>query len=135
MKKINDFIDKAPLWKVYIFSYFLCSIMMFVMFHGMGQLLDPERLNLIVNLKIGAMSGIMFGLMLTLMISMMRKSQQFWDFSKEVDAKIKAANTRDAIIEVYENDFKQLKKMSIGGPHYMELNRLYTIMKTKLDYV
>jgi NADH:ubiquinone oxidoreductase subunit 6 (subunit J) len=135
MKKINNFIDKAPLWQIYVVSYFFSAIMVFVMCQMMGLLLDPKKLDTLVSLKIGATSGLLFGLMLTLIISLMKKSQQFWDFAKEVDSKIKEAKPGAEIIAVYENEFSQLRKMSAGGPQNQELIRLYTIMTTKIEYV
>jgi hypothetical protein len=69
------------------------------------------------------------------MISMSRKSQIFWDYSHEVEDLIAEAETQDALNSIFQNQFQELRKQGQGGPQIPELNRLYTIMKTKHKYV
>jgi hypothetical protein len=83
----------------------------------------------------GAITGILFGLMFSLMVSMMRKSQIFWDYAKVVEKLIENAETKEALQSLFDNEFQDLRKKCQGGPQIPELNRLYTIIKTKYKYI
>jgi len=133
MKTINTFFDKAPLWKVYIFGWLFAGGFTFLLFQffpdGTELVRDP-----IVNLKIGGLMGLLFGLMFVLMISMTRKSQKFWDYSKEVQELIDAAETKEELGSIYKGEFQSLIELAQGGPHQYELKRQYAIMQTKYKY-
>lgn len=135
MKSINNFFDKAPLWKIYIFGWALTGLFTFAMFEWVTILISGTVLPTIVNLKIGATTGILFGLMFMLMISMTRKSSKFWDYSKEVESLIDKAETKDDLDLIFNNEFRSLRELSQGGPHYVELKRQYAIIQTKYKYV
>lgn len=137
MKKLNTFLDKAPLWQIYIFGWLFTGVFVAFLFYGF-QFIDPDPnhdLSGVNCIKIGALSGVLFGLMFMLMFSMMRKSQIFWDYAKVVEDLIENANTKDELQSIFDNQFQELRKKSQGGPHYIERNRLYTIMKTKYTYI
>ena len=135
MKKLNNFLDKAPLWQIYIFGWAFTGLFVFGLFEWVSPLLEGNPLSTIINLKIGATAGLLFGLMFMLMFSMIRKSQIFWDYSKVVEDLIENANTKEELQSILENQFQDLRKKCQGGAHIPELNRLYTIMKTKYKYV
>jgi hypothetical protein len=134
MKRINHFFEKASLWKVYVVGWFLTGLFMASMFYLLPS--SPALdMSLGKCLKVGAMAGLMFGGMLTAMTSMMRKSSVFWEFAHEVEDKVEKANTKVELESIFENEFQELKKMSMGIPHSQELNKLYHIMKTKHKYL
>ena len=134
MKTVSNFLEKASLWKVYIAGWFFTGLFMFSLFS-----LFPSSSDLDFSigncLKVGALSGLVFGGMMTAMVSMMRKSSNFWDFSHEVEAKVEAANTKVELESIFDNEFQELRKMSMGRPHSQELTKLYHIMKTKHKYL
>ena len=134
MKAINNFFEKAALWKVFIVGWFFTGLFMASMFYLLPSSPDLE-FSLVKCLEVGAMSGLLFGGMVTTMTSMMRKSSKFWDFAHEVEAKVEAANTRVEVESVFENEFQELRKMGMGRPHSQELTKLYHIMKTKYKYL
>ena len=139
MNKLNNFLEKAPLWQVYIFGWFFTGGFMAILFYGI-QFIDKDP-NIQIDfsgincIKVGATAGLLFGLMFMLMFSMMRKSQIFWDYAKVVEELIENANTQESLQSILENQFQDLRKKCQGGPQIPELNRLYTIMKTKYKYV
>ena len=138
MKHLNNFLEKAPLWQVYIAGWFLTGSFMAAMFYGFQYIgvTSPELdFSGIKCIKIGAMSGLLFGLMFTLIFSMMRKSQIFWDYAKVVEVLIENANTKDELESIFKMEFQNLRRKCQGGPQIPELNRLYTIMKTKYKYI
>jgi hypothetical protein len=138
MKRLNNFLDKAPLWQVYIFGWIFTGTFISLLFYFF-QFIDGTSTAMLLTgencIKMGIATGAIFGLMVMLMVSMMRKSQVFWDFSKEVEAKIENAKTKDELDFIFENEFQDLRKKCQGGPQIPELNRLYTIMKTKYKFL
>jgi hypothetical protein len=138
MKRLNNFLDKAPLWQVYIFGWFFAGSLFASLFYGL-QLIgatSPELLITGINcIKIGAITGILFGLMIMLMVSMMRKSQKFWDYAKVVEELIDKEETQTGLNSIFNNEFQSLRKLSQGGPHIHELNKQYQTMKIKYKYV
>lgn len=134
MKALNNFLDKAPLWQVYIFGWSFSGAFIASLFYLLPS--TPElALSGIKCLKVGALSGLLFGLMVMLMVSMMRKSSEFWTYAEVVEAAIEKANTKEELEAIFENDFQTLRKMGQGRPHIQELTKLYHIMKTKHKYV
>ena len=138
MKKISTFLDKAPLWQIYIFGWFFAGTFTASIFYGF-QLIDPpsleNQISAINCIKLGAISGLLFGWIFTLSVSMMRKSIIFWDYAKEVETLIEQAETKDALQNIFNNGFQNLRQKCQGGPQTPELNRLYTIIKTKHKYI
>ena len=134
MKTLNNFLDKAPFWQIYIFGWLFSGTIMTSL-----TLLFPTTPELNFDwdkcLKIGALSGLLFGLMTVLLVSMIRKSSKFWEYAKVVEKAIEDANTKESLEAIYETEFQTLKEMTQGGPHQQELNKLYHIMKTKHKYM
>ena len=134
MKTINNFFEKAALWKVYIAGWFFTGLFMFSLFFLFPSTSDLD-FSIGNCLKVGAISGLVFGGMMTAMVSMMRSSSKFWDFAHEVELKVEIANTKMELESIFDNEFQELRKMSMGRPHSQELTKLYHIMKTKHKYL
>lgn len=134
MKSINNFFDKAPLWKIYIFGWTFSGLFTFAMFEWVAILISGTVLPTTVNLKIGATTGILLGLIFMLMILMARKSDKFWAYSKEVESLIDKAETKEELGSIYKGEFQSLRELAQGGPHLSELTRQYAIMQTKYKY-
>jgi hypothetical protein len=135
MKKINNFFDRAPLWQIYIFGVVFIGGFTFCLFELIPKSNSINPLTTVINIRIGLMLGLIFGLMITSMVSMMRKSTKFWDLAKILEDKIDLSETKEFLDDIYNNDFQILKESGQGRPHYDEIRRLYTIMKTKYKYV
>jgi hypothetical protein len=135
MKKINNFFDKAPLWEIYIFGVVFTGGFTFCLFELIPSADSINPLTTVTNIRIGLMLGLIFGLMITLMVSMMRKSTKFWDLAETLEDKIDLSETKESLDDLFNNDFQKLKELGQGHPHYNEIRRLYTIMKTKYKYV
>lgn len=133
MKTINTFLEKAPLWQIYIFGWLFTGGFTFLLFQFFPDGTELVR-NLIVNLKIGGLMGLIFGLMVALMVSMSRKSTKFWDYAKEVEALIDGAETQEKLQSIADNEFQTLVNLQMGHPHGTELHRLWAILKTKYKY-
>ena len=57
------------------------------------------------------------------------------ELAKIIEDKIDLSETKESLDDIYNNDFQILKESGQGHPHYNEIRRLYTIMKTKYKYV
>lgn len=138
MNKINYFFDKAPMWQVYLVGWFLSGSLISSMFYFLQEI-DATSPELIITgeacLKVGATAGLLFGLMIALMVSMMRRSTVFWAYAETVEELIDEATTKAELQSIFDNEFQSLRKKCNGGPQIPELNRLYTVMKTKFKYV
>jgi hypothetical protein len=69
------------------------------------------------------------------MVSTLRKSRVFWNTSKELYEKIDQAKTKEELKNLFDNHFKKLCDLSMGNPHYIELNRIHAIIETKHKFV
>jgi hypothetical protein len=131
MKKLNNFLEKAPLWKVFIIGWIVGTIISCSMW-SLLLLTEIDVLTLSILLKLSLFFGLFVGGgMLTLLTSMMRSSSKFWEYAKEVEKLVDEANTKQDIIDIEEDEFQKLRKMSIGNPHSYEVRRIFTIMETK----
>ena len=52
-----------------------------------------------------------------------------------VEKQIDAADSKEALEYIRKGEFEILRTLCMGGPQISELNRLFTIMKTKYKYV
>jgi len=133
MTRINNFLTNAHLFKVFLYGYLFCGGFVFIVFSLFS---DAElNLNFIRSFFIASIAGLPFGVMFMLMVSTTRKSQNFWDYAKEVDILVDEADKKEVIDSIHETSFQKLIGMSMGNEHQTELNRIYTIMQTKVKYL
>lgn len=134
MKTIRLIIEEAPLWIIFVVStvFFTATplgvILPFLNYYH-------TQVDWLLLIKITVSVGILFGLLVWLMVSTLRKSRIFWNTAKELDKKIDHANTKKELKDLFDNDFQELCKLSMGNPHYIELNRLHAIIETKHKFV
>lgn len=136
MKKINNFLEKASLWKVWLVLYPIITVFA----GGFVFILDssnPEN-NMFTKdfnyLKFGAFMSVVFTTMSILMLSMVRKSQIFWDSAKELEGLIDSVKTKDELSKIYFNEYKDLVAKCQGFPQDGELKRLRAIIETRYKY-
>lgn len=79
--------------------------------------------------------GVVGGLLFLIAVLSLRKSRKFWDYAKIVEKLIDDANSKERLDSILKWEFETLRELCIGGPQITELNRLFTIMKTKYQYV
>jgi hypothetical protein len=134
MKKLNNFLDKAPLWQVFIFGWLFSGCCTFLLFQFFPDGTEIPR-NWFVNVKIGLSMGLIFGLMFILMTSMSRKSDKFWNYADEVKVLIDEAETKESLQLILDSEFQTLIKLQQGHPHNYKVKELYTELKTKYKYI
>ncbi len=130
MKRINNFINKGPLWQVFLVFAFLTFCIFFAMEYFLTEVIAIS-----VVIKISLIVGVIFGLMFTFLTQIGRNSIKFWDAAKILDENVEKANSKEQIEDLYRNDFMKLKKLAGGEPHFSELKRLHAIISTKYKLV
>lgn len=127
-KTISLFFEEAPLWQIFFACFFLFSLLIFA-------LLRVIQNNMLISLKLSFSLSVLIGLIIIYFISLIRKSITFWEMAKNLESKINDSENKISLDNIFNEDFQNLKKISLGDPHSVELRRLYTIMKTKYKYV
>jgi|688.fasta_scaffold1278498_2 hypothetical protein len=135
MNKIDKFFDKASLWKVFPINVLISILFMGIIFIGLSKITgeNPYLFNGII-IKVGIAMGIVFGGLLTLLISENRKSNRFWEYSKEVGTLIENAKSKKELENIHNNEFQKLVSMAFAG-HIHEIKRLKTIMETSYKFL
>ncbi len=128
MKKLNAFLDKSPLWQIYIFGWG-------VSFYLIDGYLLEEPVYFEKVWKLSVLLGAVFGLMFLLSISMVRKSTKFWDYAKVLEELIDKAETKKELSQLCKNECRELIKLHQGPSHTVEVMRLKTKLETKANYI
>lgn len=136
MEKINRYMMTGSLWVIFIAGWFMTGAFTGSLFYFLDNVnASAFALNFEKCVKLGAMVGVPFGAMIVLMVSMIRKSHVFWEYAEVVEKLIEEADTKEKVTFVFNNEFQSLRQKCQGGPQITELQRLYTIMQTKIKYV
>jgi len=110
MKKLNKFLESSPHWVLFIFCWFLCTVVVAFTFYGMNAIFASEGPNyvnvftLAVCFKAGAVLGIIFGLLMLLIFQMIGKSSIFWELARQLEAEMEETETKEQIV-LHFNEF------------------------------
>lgn len=130
MKKFNNFLEKAPLWKVFVFSFILWLIVFMSVFT-----LITDRSHLMTMFYIAITTSTIASMLFSSMISQAKKSDVFWKYAEEVEKLIENAETKESINSILNKEWLTLLNLPMGGAHYHEIHRLRAIISTKSKYV
>ena len=135
MNKIDKFYDKASLWKVFPINVLISTLFIGITFIGLSKIIgeNPYLFNDIL-IKVGFGLGIVLGGVLTVLTSENRKSNRFWEYSKEVGTLIENAKSKKELENINNNEFQKLVSMAFAG-HIHEIKRLKTIMETSYKFL
>lgn len=64
-----------------------------------------------------------------------KQSNIFHTECDKLEALVENAKTKKELEDLYENEFKEVKKKSLGDYHSVRLREVYIIMKTKYKFV
>lgn len=135
MNKIDKFFDEASLWKVFPINVLISISFIGIIFIGLSKITgeNPYHFNGIL-IKVGFGLGIVLGGVLTILTSETRKSNRFWEYSKEVETLIENAKSKKELEDINNNEFQKLLSMAFAG-HIHEIKRLKTIMETSYKFL
>ena len=142
-KWLNDSINRSSNWKIFFVSLPILTIFLYVLWYLMFRYAsinpyDPNVQRIMsfnILLKMSLMLSVVFSAMITLMFSMSKQSDKFWGSVHNLEKLIDETNTKEGLEKLYENDFKETNKLSMGGAHYTEMKRLDSVIKTKYKYI
>lgn len=135
VKKINNFFDKANLFKIWLVLYPIISLIVYGFFYiGISLVDEVSKVTNPLLLKIGLGIGFIFSLAAVTMISSMRKSIMFWNYSKHVEELIKNVNTKEELEKIYYNEYNELVDKCMGGPQIPKVMEIKTFIETRLKY-
>ena len=135
IKSLNNFLEKAHLFKVYVFFYFFSVVFTALIFYLLDMTVETKVFRETFSyLKLGAAVGVIFSLMFTLMISMQRKSVIFWDYLKFIEEKIEKVSTKTQLLDIWHDEYQQLVSKCQGGPQIAEVKRIRSIIETRYKY-
>ena len=137
MKTLNNFFEKAHLFKVWLVIYPILIIFISSLFYGLDYFSGKETLftNNFNYLKFGVLMGMIFSWMFILMISMTRKSIIFWDYAKYLEELVDRTNTKEVLEKIWYNEFNELVNKCQGGAQIGEVRRLKTMIQTKYNCI
>ena len=135
MKFITYIYEKANGITVFFTMGTISALISYAMFYTL-IVTDPTSTLSTSNIAIiSSVLGILGGLLFLTTVFSTRKSTKFWDYAEVVEKQIDAADSKELLEHIRKGEFEILRKLSMGGPQTSELNRLFTIMKTKYKYV
>ena len=136
MKTVNNFLDKAPLFKVWLVVYPITIVVISSLVYGLDYLSGESTfINNFNYLKFGALTGMVFSWMSILLISMDRKSIIFWDYAKYFEELVDKTNTKEGLEKIWYNEYNELVTKCQGGAQIGEVKRLKAIIETKYKYI
>ena len=135
MKFINYLYEKASGITIFFTMGAITALISYAMFYSL-ILTDPTPKLTTYDISVlSLIFGVLGGLLFVTSILSSRKSTKFWDYAELVEAQIDAADSKEALEYIHKGEFEILRTLCMGGPQISELNRLFTIMKTKYKYV
>lgn len=126
MKKLDNFLETAAYWKLFILFEIVCLIMVKICY----QFILPE-----VGWYIIGGAATLLSLFLLAAIYFARVANYLYKYCNEFEEKVHSATTREELEELLKNDFTKLVKLSFTRRQSYRLKELYTILKTKYQYL
>ena len=136
MKALNNFFEKAHLFKVWLVIYPILIFFISSLFYGLeslsGEKIFTDNLN---YLKFGVLMGMVFSWMFVSMISISRKSTIFWNYAEYLEELVDRTNTEEVLEKIWYNEFNELVNKCQGGAQIGEVRRLKTMIQTKYNCI
>ena len=136
MKTLNNFFEKAHLFKVWLVIYPILIIFISSLFYGLeylsGERIITDNLN---YLKFGVLMGMVSSWMAVIMISMSRKSTIFWNYAEYLEELVDKTDSKEGLEKIWHNEFNELVNKCQGGAQIGEVRRLKTMIQTKYNCI
>ena len=126
MKKLDNFLETAAYWQLFIIFEILCLIMVKICY----QFILPE-----VGWYIISGVATLLSLFLLAAIYFASVAKYLHKYCNEFEEKVHSATTREELEELLKNDFTELVKLSFTRHQSYRLKELYTILKTIYQYL
>jgi hypothetical protein len=135
MKTLNNFFEKAHLFKVWLITYPVLILFISGLVYGLDYLSGENTFTgNFMYLKFGAFMGMVLSWMVILITSMERKSTIFWDYVKIIETLINNVKTKKELEDIWANEYQELIKNCQGGSQIGEVKRIKSIIETRYKY-
>ena len=136
MKTLNNFFEKAHLFKVWLVIYPILIIFISSLFYVLDYFSGGRTFTDNFNyLKFGVLMGMIPSWMFVIMISMSRKSTIFWNYAEYLEELVFKTNTKEGLEKIWYNEFNELVNKCLGGNQIGEVRRLKTMIQTKYNCI
>ena len=136
MKTLNNFFEKAHLFKVWLVIYLILIFFISSLFYGLdyisGERTFTDNLN---YLKLGVLMGMVFSWLIVNMTSMSRKSTIFWNYAEYLEELVDKTDSKEGLEKIWYNEFNELVNKCQGGAQIGEVRRLKTMIQTKYNCI
>jgi len=132
-KSVSKYFETCSLWVIFGVTYISALVIFLLMFRLFIGNNDVIILN--VFIKLSFFLSFIFSCLSTLTVSSSRKSDVFWKYHNEVETLINDSDTVDSLHDIFDNEIQKLWKMSIGGIHNLEANRLVSLINIKIKTI
>ena len=133
MKSIIKYFDTCSLWIVFGLSFVLFSSIICTGFYYIIPIEDIKIHN--AMLKVSIFLALMFSILIVNSVSLSRKSDKFFNYRDEVESLINDTDTVDSLKDIYDVQIQKLWKLSQGGSHSQEVNRLVSLNNIKIKTI
>jgi len=142
MKKINNYFDhffeNLHLFKVWVIFCIVCTIMFFLIWTSMDNLLSTSNADKLSNhlkdpIAFYLTLGTVMGSLGTMLLSLGRYAQKFYREADMIEQLVKTANTKEELEHIWANEFKALANKSFHQQTGSRLLEIKTIIKTKYE--
>jgi len=133
MKSLSKYFDTCSLWVIFGLTYVSTLVIFFVMFYLFINNMTNEIF--IVLIKIFLLLGFLFSCLASITVSNSRKSDIFWKYRDEVETLINDTYNVDELNDLINVEIKKLWKMSQGGIHSQDVNRLVSLINIKIKTI
>ena len=136
MKTLNNFFEKAHLFKVWLVLFPILIFFISSLFYGLDYLSGERTFTDNFNyLKFGVLMGMVISWMFVIMISMSRKSIVFWNYAEYFEELVYKTNTKEGLEKIWYNEYNELISKCQGGAQIGEVRRLKTMIQTKYNCI
>ena len=111
--KIDSAITKASFLKIYLVTFPILNVLIFLMltilFHFLLTSEDKKIFDFLVQIKISVILSAILSTMITLVLQMAKMSDKFWENVKELSKMVDGAESKVELDDIYKNKFQQRK--------------------------
>ena len=132
-KSVSKYFETCSLWVIFCVTYISALVIFLLMFNLMIDIKDVIILNVLI--KLSFFLSFLFSCLSVLTVSRERKSSIFWNYLNDVETLINNSDTVDSLHNIFDNEIQKLWKISMGGIHNLEANRLVSLINIKIKTI
>lgn len=137
MRKINNFIDKSPNWKIFLMTTVIGTVLFGGMVFLMEHLFLSDDKSLSVNkcLFIALFIGIMFSGLVTTTISQAKKWDRYYNIIKPIRERVENVETKEEWDNIKRDIIIFRENHELGKMRSRLMDDTILLMKTKKQYM